>query len=468
MPKDVQAKFSQFGPVTVEHGLNPGSFVVHAVAPKQADMLIAEFNGKNIWGTRMVVQLINESPMSFDGSGDASRMSIPQPRHLPWKNPNGTSVPLMEMDFPRGTTIPASSYATYQSLLQAAAEPPLKILVPNEFVGAVIGRGGATIRSISKTTGARLDIFRNCSRYDVPEKPVTIYGPPEKASKACRRILEIIAQELEHQEEDKGEVTLRMFAQDSYIGRVIGKGGSIIKKIMDESQTKIHISTQSDFMGKENTATNRHYFPPIVERLITIRGSIDGMCKAEEIISEKLREAYQNEIRMYESGFTGPNMPGNNFSSRPYMGAGAASEEGGFPRASAGPGPSRRKFSSRTPFTLSSSPSNDSGGVSQYIPGGTYSTYSSGSSAYLNSVTGTGVWNAENQNNLSRPETVNMYIPDDVVGALIGRKGSNIRQIIQQTGASVKIMEETLFIDDNSVRRVVINGGKYLNKNSSK
>lgn len=307
--KDVQTKFEQFGPVTVEEGLHPGSFVVHTLGSKQSDALIAEFHGKNLGGARLAVHSIYDGPMLFDGSGDAGRMPMPPNRNVTWKNNNNSATPLMEMDFPRGTTIPASAYAAYQSACQAAAEPPLKILVPNEFVGAVIGRGGATIRSISKGTGARLDIFRNCSRYDVPEKPVTIYGPPEKASKACRRILEIIEQEIEHQQEEKGEVALRMFAQDSYIGRVIGKGGNIIKKIMDDTQTKIHISTQSDIMGKESSSvagSNRHYVPPIVERLITIRGTIDGMCKAEEIISEKLREAYQNEIRMYENGYTGP------------------------------------------------------------------------------------------------------------------------------------------------------------------
>ncbi|ODM86716.1 Insulin-like growth factor 2 mRNA-binding protein 2 [Orchesella cincta] len=315
--------------------------------------------------------------------------------------------------------------------------------------------GGSTIRAISKGTGARLDIFRNCSRYDVPEKPVTIYGPPEKASKACKKILEIIAQEADHQPDRKGEIALRMFAQDSYIGRVIGKGGNVIKKIMDDTQTKIHVSTQSDYVGKETPGlTNRHYVQPVVERLITIRGSIEGMCKAEAIISEKLREAYQNEVRVYESGYPGggmgsANLSGTGAARQMFSGGGGGAvgdEEYSRPSPTA-VGNVRRKYNARTPFTLSS---NSVGAdISQYIPGGTYSTYPS-SSAYLNSMAG--IWNNEQQQtNLSRPETVNMYIPDDVVGALIGRKGANIRQIIQQTGASVKIMEETLIIDDNPI-----------------
>ncbi|CAL8131474.1 unnamed protein product [Orchesella dallaii] len=463
--KELQTEFSQFGPVSVEEGHFPGSFVVHTTGSKHSDSLLTEFNGKTMLGSRLSLHPISENMLTFDGSGDAFRVSPMSANRSTWKNANGTPVQLMDaaVDFPRGT-IPSSVFIAanqYQPLMQTAAEPPLKILVPNEFVGAVIGRGGSTIRAISKGTGARLDIFRNCSRYDVPEKPVTIYGPPEKASKACKKILEIIAQEADHQPDRKGEIALRMFAQDSYIGRVIGKGGNVIKKIMDDTQTKIHVSTQSDYIGKETSGiTNRHYVQPVVERLITIRGSIEGMCKAEAVISEKLREAYQNEVRVYETGYPGSGMGSaglHGTGARPLFPGGGSVGDEEYSRASPnGAGNTRRKFNARTPFTLSSN--SVAADISQYIPGGTYSTYpTTTSSAYLNSMAG--IWsNEQQQTNLSRPETVNMYIPDDVVGALIGRKGANIRQIIQQTGASVKIMEETLIIDENPTRRVVING----------
>lgn len=63
-------------------------------------------------------------------------------------------------------------------------------------------------------------------------------------------------------------------------------------------------------------------------------------------------------------------------------------------------------------------------------------------------------------NYLNKPESIYAYIPDSVVGALIGRKGANIRQIIHKSGATVKIQEYALKLDD-IMRRVSINGGQW-------
>jgi len=57
-------------------------------------------------------------------------------------------------------------------------------------------------------------------------------------------------------------------------------------------------------------------------------------------------------------------------------------------------------------------------------------------------------------------ETVFLYIPNNAVGAIIGTKGSHIRNIIRFSGASVKIaaLEEGKPVEQQTERKVTIVG----------
>lgn len=57
-------------------------------------------------------------------------------------------------------------------------------------------------------------------------------------------------------------------------------------------------------------------------------------------------------------------------------------------------------------------------------------------------------------------ETTFLYIPNNAVGAIIGTKGSHIRNIIRFSGASVKIapVDETKPQDTQTERKVTIVG----------
>ena len=64
---------------------------------------------------------------------------------------------------------------------------------------------------------------------------VGIIGPADNCSAACKRILEICSDESSNSNEGK-EVILKILAQNTLIGRVIGKEGRNIKKIMQDTQ----------------------------------------------------------------------------------------------------------------------------------------------------------------------------------------------------------------------------------------
>ncbi|XP_065561793.1 insulin-like growth factor 2 mRNA-binding protein 3-B [Artemia franciscana] len=251
---------------------------------------------------------------------------------------------------------------------------PLRILVLSDMVGAIIGRQGGTIRQITQQTRARVDVHRK-ENIGSLEKAITIYGNPENCTNACKKILEVMQQEAEST--GKGEITLKMLAHNNLIGRIIGKGGATIKKIMQDTDTKITVSSINDISSYN------------LERIISIKGTIENMSKAEAIISEKLRQSYESDLQSMAPQSMFPGLHPIAMMSTAGM---------GFPRGAA--------------------PPSLMGSVPPY------------SGLYPPPITMT-----------PQPleETTYLYIPNIAVGAIIGTKGSHIRNIIRFSGASVKI-----------------------------
>uniref|UniRef100_A0A4W5LGQ9 K Homology domain-containing protein n=1 Tax=Hucho hucho TaxID=62062 RepID=A0A4W5LGQ9_9TELE len=71
---------------------------------------------------------------------------------------------------------------------------PLRMLVPTQFVGAIIGKEGLTIKNVTKQTQSKVDIHRK-ENVGAAEKPITIHATPEGCSSACRMILDIMQKE---------------------------------------------------------------------------------------------------------------------------------------------------------------------------------------------------------------------------------------------------------------------------------
>ncbi|KAM4906741.1 insulin-like growth factor 2 mRNA-binding protein 3 isoform 4-T4 [Rhynochetos jubatus] len=80
------------------------------------------------------------------------------------------------------------------------------------------------------------------------------------------------------------EIPLKILAHNNFVGRLIGKEGRNLKKIEQDTDTKITISPLQDLTL---------YNP---ERTITVKGSIETCAKAEEEIMKKIRESYENDI----------------------------------------------------------------------------------------------------------------------------------------------------------------------------
>uniref|UniRef100_A0A668AIT8 Insulin-like growth factor 2 mRNA binding protein 3 n=1 Tax=Myripristis murdjan TaxID=586833 RepID=A0A668AIT8_9TELE len=155
--------------------------------------------------------------------------------------------------------------------------------IPDEtFVGAIIGKEGATIRNITKQTHSKIDIHRK-ENAGAAEKPITVHSTPEGCSSACRTIMEIMQKEALDTKFTE-EIPLKILAHNNFVGRLIGKEGRNLKKIEQDTETKITISPLQDLTL---------YNP---ERTITVKGTIEACARAEEEVMKKIRESYENDV----------------------------------------------------------------------------------------------------------------------------------------------------------------------------
>ncbi|XP_061492513.1 insulin-like growth factor 2 mRNA-binding protein 2 isoform X2 [Rhineura floridana] len=263
---------------------------------------------------------------------------------------------------------------------------PLRILVPTQFVGAIIGKEGLTIKNLTKQTQSKVDIHRK-ENAGAAEKPITIHATPEGCSEACRMILDIMQKEAEETKSAE-EIPLKILAHNSLVGRLIGKEGRNLKKIEQDTGTKITISPLQDLTI---------YNP---ERTITVKGSIEACSNAEVEIMNKLREAYENDIVAVNQQAN--LIPGLNLNALGIFSTGLSMLPSGA---------GARRSAVTTPY---------------------------------------------NPFALPEQEVVNLFIPTQAVGAIIGKKGQHIKQLARFAGASIKIAPAES--PDASERMVIITG----------
>ncbi|XP_041041051.1 insulin-like growth factor 2 mRNA-binding protein 3 isoform X2 [Cetorhinus maximus] len=285
---------------------------------------------------------------------------------------------------------------------QQQSDVPLRIMVPTQFVGAIIGKEGATIRNITKQTQSKIDIHRK-DNAGAAEKPISIHSTPEGCSAACKMIMEIMQKEAQDTKFTE-EIPLKILAHNNFVGRLIGKEGRNLKKIEQDTDTKITISPLQDL-----TLCNP-------ERTITIKSSIEACSKAEEEIMKKIRESYDND--MAAMNLQAHLIPGLNLKAL-----------GLFPQSShVLPPPSVPPA---------------------YTPFGSYPNFCD---VYeVSSIASGGQQLAQ-----SESETVHVFIPALAVGAIIGKKGQHIKQLSRYASASIKIAPAEG--PDAKQRMVIISG----------
>ncbi|KAG5669135.1 hypothetical protein PVAND_017031 [Polypedilum vanderplanki] len=322
--------------------------------PQNGSRAANGLNGTDFEGSKLSTELLFENKSQSSGGG-ASSQKKNQKSRTTYGNVSGG--PGRQTDF------------------------PLRVLVASDMVGAIIGRQGSTIRQITQQQLLFMAILK------IARWPV-------------RGILEVMQQEANNTK--KGEICLKILAHNNLIGRIIGKSGNTIKRIMQDTDTKITVSSINDINSFN------------LERIITIKGSIENMSRGEAQISSKLRQSYENDLQALA--------------------------------------PQSIMFPGLHPMAMMSTSGNGLGFPGR--PGNIFPSSSNYPPMYQPTGTPAVPGAADVQ------ETTYLYIPNNAVGAIIGTKGSHIRNIIRFSGANVKIapLEADKPQEQQTERKVTIVG----------
>ncbi|CAI6003187.1 unnamed protein product [Closterium sp. NIES-64] len=162
-----------------------------------------------------------------------------------------------------------------------ALESTLRFLVSNNFAGSVIGKAGQVISEFQVQSGAKIVMSRAHEFFPgTADRIVLISGTVSAILTALHLILSKLADDPRRVETAReGELDLlRIVVPHRVCGAIIGKAGATIRSFVEDSQATIKLSSQ-DTAG-----------PGFAERLITIGGSLEQKLRAVALLLTKMSE----------------------------------------------------------------------------------------------------------------------------------------------------------------------------------
>lgn len=256
----------------------------------------------------------------------------------------------------------------------------VRTLIVTGDASIIIGKQGKHINEIRDKSGAKLTISESLPGN--PERIMTVAGQLDAVSKSFGLIVRRINDEPFDQASLPGSraVTIRFIIPNSRMGSIIGKGGAKIKEIQEASGARLN--------------AGEHMLPGSTERVLSVSGVADAVHIAVYYVGTILLEH--------------PDRNANNISYRPTAGSAAGSSYSG--RGGGGGGGS-------------GSPGYGGGG----FPAG--------------SPTGAPAYGPGPPQLPPGSQTQQIFIPNDLVGCIIGKGGSKINEIRQLSASHIKIME---------------------------
>jgi len=277
----------------------------------------------------------------------------------------------------------------------------IRMIMSGKEVGSIIGKGGEIINNIREESGAKIHI----SDGSVPERIVTVTGSTDAILKAFNLIAKKFEEDgPEKNGENSGKsssasnssksnsgTSLKLIVPASQCGSLIGKGGAKIKEIREVTGASVQVASE--------------LLPNSTERTVTIGGSRNSITQC----------VYQICCVMLEfppKGTTIPYTPKAGLLSSNNSGGRGGSRGGG----------------------------SDNPLASLLSLGGGASTL-----AAIASLAGSQI--RDNRRNSDRDHdrggssstSFEIYVPNDMIGCIIGKGGSKIAEIRQISGAMIRI-----------------------------
>ncbi|KAI3979189.1 hypothetical protein MKX01_017014 [Papaver californicum] len=287
-------------------------------------------------------------------------------------------------------------------------ELKVRLLCPRDKIGRVIGRGGSTIKSARKETGANIEV--NDAKEDREECLITILStesPEDLKSMAVEAVLTLQGK-INDSDNSDSDISIRLLVPSKVIGSIIGKSGSIINEIRKRTKADIRISKSE----KPKCADSRDELVEVVGEVASVRDALVQIVLRLRDDALKDKEGSRNlptadSIYRGSGGLSLPSV---------LPSVSQVSSLGFDQRIENGSGLGMLS-SSNNLFAYGSLPV----GENAY---GSFSSYS-----------------AKPFSGLAHRSALEILIPSDAVGKVMGRRGANLANIMRISGAFIEVLD---------------------------
>eukprot|EP00296_Roombia_truncata_P007834 JP446288.1.p1 GENE.JP446288.1~~JP446288.1.p1 ORF type:complete len:334 (-),score=128.52 JP446288.1:96-1097(-) len=289
----------------------------------------------------------------------------------------------------------------------------VKILIPNYAAGALIGKGGAAIAELQNSTGARIKL--SASRDFFPgttERVALVTGSLEVVIAVLSVIMDKIRDEPPSIRENSTGGTerarqVKLAVPNSTAGYIIGKSGNNIKMIQERTGSRTQISPKDAHSQLQ-------------ERVVTISGDHEQNLMATALLLAKVQEDPNHAAHIGQTSYS--QMIPTPAMQSPYAGGAAPFPSYGSSGAYGGMG------GAYSPYQIPPQSMGMSASPQQAMP-------------------------------LGGPQTtVEIEVPDNMIGAIVGSGGKTIRELQQYSGARITISQRGDLVPGTSNRKVTVVG----------
>uniref|UniRef100_A0A7E4V3F4 Heterogeneous nuclear ribonucleoprotein K n=1 Tax=Panagrellus redivivus TaxID=6233 RepID=A0A7E4V3F4_PANRE len=294
----------------------------------------------------------------------------------------------------------------------------LRLLIPNKSAGAVIGKGGENIKAVREKYDASLTVPDRST----PERVFGMIVSLEKIVDCFTDVLAKLAEtfDQEQRREKVADLDIRVLVHHSHAGAIIGRGGSKIKELREQTGSMLKVYQEC--------------CPNSTDRVVQINTTQEKMPNAVKTLIDFMRDipikgnqkpydpACYDHRMVYSYGGFGSDRPGP-----PGGPPGPPGPMGGGPRMGGPP----MDFHHRMPPP----------GVPPEIgygmppPPGPYGNRMPPPPPPM--ANGPGFMMGGG--NMQAPQQVQVTIPNELGGTIIGKGGERINRIRQQSGARIEI-----------------------------
>lgn len=295
----------------------------------------------------------------------------------------------------------------------------IKFLVSNTFAGSLIGTQGNAIKELMEVSGSRVNVSGPTEVFPgSSDRVVLVIGNESSISSASALIWELVAIQNKAIDQstrtatwsprvsfstlginDETEVNLRLTVPASAGGLILGRGGITIRSIGETSGAKIQMTSKDDAIFTQ-------------ERILSISGSLLACRKCTDLVVAKLAEDIE-VAQFVNRGTTYTPTLRNMYGIMP-----APTNK---PQRVGGP----RRFGAGAP--------------------------NSTAPMALGSETA-----------IAANTTIQLTVPDNMIGNILGRQGNTMREIMSLSGAKITISTRGEPVEGSTTNRIVTITGTPL------